>query len=145
MDIDAALIAGTPCRAIARQFGPGRGAIERHAKHAATVTEGVRVVAADRQKSVLERVRELGVIARRALDAAGLQDPSTPVMGGLDAMRELGRLLELEARITGELAPKKVDVTNTTEVRTPKEALAFMERLRPALEQAARDEEGAVH
>ncbi len=92
-------------------------------------------------RSVLEKVRELQRVAQSALDAAMLDSPK---LDALDAMRELGRLMELEAKLTGEIAPKRVEQT-VTHMRTPREALSFMDRLRPALEQQAAEDEGERH
>ncbi len=92
--------------------------------------------AANRQMTVLEKVRVLTVAgADVARQQAGI--------GELDHTK----LLELEAKLSGELVKKvESNTTVTTRPQTPREALAFMDRLRPALEQqVAEDEEREKH
>lgn len=93
---------------------------------------------------MLAKVLELQAEALSIFEAVKADlEGTTP----LDAAREVGRLLELEAKLTGAFAPKQVEVTSHGP-QTPAEALALFDRMRPALEaQAAEDAaaEGAKH
>lgn len=140
--IDTALVKGDSTRLVATRHGVSQSAIARHSAHAATVTQVRAEVEAKRQRSVLERVRELSAEVGKQFDAASAVESLTAA----EASRELGRLLELEAKLTGELAPKRVEQTTTVQLMTPREALDYMERMMPVLRaQAEEDEKGATH
>jgi hypothetical protein len=102
-EIDEALLAGEPLRSIAKGVSLSPAAIFRHKSHL-----GERLVAVHKQqeareaRTLAERLDELArfanTLAREAVDGG---DKRTALLG----VRELARLLELEARASCELAP----------------------------------------
>lgn len=108
-EIDAAIVSGEPHRVIAARYGISKAGVGRHARHAVTVATAKQEAAETIERTVLDRIREIGRLARAQFEAALLlcEEPMTAT----DAMREMGRMLELEAKLTGALAPKKVEHT----------------------------------
>lgn len=111
--IDRALVLGRESmRALAKRYGMDRHSLARH--RAAHMSPALAKVAAERQeagpRSALERLEELLTEARAVL--------ATAKAGGqgqlsLAAIRELRGLVELTARITGELDERpQVNVLN---------------------------------
>jgi hypothetical protein len=110
-EIEHAVLRGESHRAVAQQFAVPRGAVARHLKHvSAALTQARKLRAVEHGKSISLQFRELktqaGQIKARA-DRAG--DCRTSLL----ALREKARLVELEARLTGELNEKpEVKVVN---------------------------------
>jgi hypothetical protein len=109
--IDAALVQGGTVRDIAGQYGVSKTAADRHRAHiAAPIVQAVAKVEAEHQRGVLEQVRHRRMQLARQFEA-GLEDGERK-MALVDLVREEARLLDLEAKLTGELAPqKKLSVT----------------------------------
>ncbi len=102
--IDAALLAGTPIRGIARTFRVSEDALSRHKEHVAPALakahEAAEVAKAD---DLLARVqglvREADAILREARGEGEGRDPHL----ALKAIDRLTKLTELFARLAGEL------------------------------------------
>jgi hypothetical protein len=105
-EIEQALLRGDSHQTISLQFSVSRGVVSRHLRHIGEAVKRARELAEveiERGKSVLMQLRELvsqaqylGLRAERAGD----------IRTGLAALRDLTRILELEARLTGELNEK---------------------------------------
>lgn len=103
-EIEQALLRGLSHRAISQQFTVSCGVVDRHLKHVSQDMKHAReLIEVERGKSLLVQLRELGsqaqylgVRAERAGD----------VRTALTALRELTRILELEARLTGKFDEK---------------------------------------
>jgi hypothetical protein len=135
-DIDSALVRGVPYRRVATQHGVSEQSVRRHIQHASDIKVAANETAEKHQRSVLERVRELSGLLEEQLEAVASVSPPDDALG---ITKELSRLLELEAKLTGELAPKKVEQT-VTHVQTAREALDFFKRVTPMLEEQAAEE-----
>ena len=132
--IDLAVVGGSSRRHIAAQYKVSSSSVQRHVAQCFGVADRT-VMARDAAyvESSLARVRKLIAAAQQVVDTAPHEYTA------LEAMRELGRLIELEAKLSGELV-KRVDATVTQGPQTPREALDLFDRMRPALEaQAAED------
>lgn len=115
-EIDAALVSGTSLRKIAERFGVSSTALHRHRDH---VSAAVVAVAAERDRdqarTLLDRVEDLEVHARRILEAA---EEAGNVHQQLGALRELRGIVELLGKATGELrdvAPLTVNLFTTSD------------------------------
>jgi hypothetical protein len=148
--IEQAVLSGKSLRDTARQFGTpqhpvSKDAVQRHRPHMAELI----AVAAERQIShgddLATQVRELIARARMLGEKA---EQAADLRGAVMAVREMGRLLELTARLTGELdqSAKHLHVhlpSREDGVATAQELLlaclerdemaAFVERLRDRL------------
>jgi hypothetical protein len=100
-EIEHALLRGESHRAIAQQFTAPRGAVARHLKHVSTaLTQARKLREIEDGKSVLIQLRELNLQAEQLKARA---DRAGDYRTSLLAVREKTRLVELEARLTGEL------------------------------------------
>jgi len=100
--IDAALLAGQSLRDIARQYRVGKDAIARYRNERMPVPLAVAKKSAEvaRGVSVLEQIRVLATDAQRIGNRAEAEgDLRTALMG----VRELVRIVELQAKLSGEL------------------------------------------
>ena len=100
-EIDAALVTGSTLRDIARRYGVSKDAASRHKAHVSRALS--QVVAARQQagsKTALDRIEHLHDRAMRVLDTAEAEGKASL---SLAAVRELRSLVELIAKITGEL------------------------------------------
>jgi hypothetical protein len=109
--IDQALVEGkTSYRSIARQYSGALtvSSIERHRKHLpAVLVSGAHAAEASRADDLLSKIRQLEADCRRVLGVAeGAKDLKTTVA----AIRESTRLIELLARLSGELKDKSIAV-----------------------------------
>ena len=99
--IDAELVRGGSQRATARQWDLSKDAVRRHGAH---VSASLARVVSEREtagaRSALERLEELHARAMRLLDAA---DSEGKASLSLQAIRECRALVEVLAKITGEL------------------------------------------
>ncbi len=100
-EVDAALLAGTPYRVAASRYESSVGALQRHREHIAPALaiakQAERVAAAD---SILDKVAGLEADARRIGAAAEADGDGRTALA---AVRELTRIVELLARLRGEL------------------------------------------
>jgi hypothetical protein len=103
-EIEHALLRGESHRAIAQQFTAPRGAVARHLKHVSTaLTQARKLREIEDGKSILIQLRELKIQAENLRVRA---DRAGDYRSALVAVREMTRLVELEARLTGELAER---------------------------------------
>ena len=100
-EIERALLHGESNRAVAQRFTVARSAVASHLKHVSTaLTQARKLREIEDGKSILIQLRELKIQAenlRLRADRAG------DYRSALVAVRETTRLVELEARLTGEL------------------------------------------
>jgi hypothetical protein len=99
--IDAELLRGVPTRTIGDQYGPSHQSLLRHrqhvAEHVALAHDAREIAGAD---TLLAKVADLERQARRLLDKSERQGK----LGvSVAALRELRGIVELLARVTGEL------------------------------------------
>ena len=112
-EIEHSLLRGESHRAVAQQFTVPRGAVARHLEHVSTaLTQARKLKEVEDGRSILVQLRELNLRAeqlRARADRAG--DYRTALL----ALREIARLVELEARLTGELNEKpETKIVNLT-------------------------------
>lgn len=98
-EIEHAMLRGESHRAIAQQFTVPRGAVASHLKHV-SLTEARKLREVEDGKSILIQLRELKIQAEQIKARA---DRAGDYRTSLLAVREKTRLVELEARLTGEL------------------------------------------
>jgi DNA-binding transcriptional ArsR family regulator len=100
-EIEHALLRGESHRAVAQQFTVPRGAVGWHLKHVSTaLTQARKLREVEDGKSILIQLRDLKIQAEQSRARA---DRAGDYRGALVAVREKTRLVELEARLTGEL------------------------------------------
>jgi hypothetical protein len=105
------VLRGESHRAVAQQFAVPRGAVARHLKHvSAALTQARKLGEVEDGKSTLIQLRELKIQAEQIKARA---DRAGDYRTSLLALREKTRLVELEARLTGELNEKpEVKIVN---------------------------------
>lgn len=100
--IDAALLAGQSLRDIARQYGVGKDAVARYRNERMPVPLAVAKESAEAARGVgiVEQIRALATDAQRIGNRAEAEgDLRTALLG----VRELVRIVELQAKLSGEL------------------------------------------
>ena len=98
------LLRGESHCAVAQQFTVPRGAVARHLKHVSTaLTQARKLREVEDGKSILIQLRELILEVEQVITRA---DRAGDYRAALVALREKTRLVELEARLTGELNEK---------------------------------------
>lgn len=113
-ELDAAHIAGASIRELAKRFGRNKDTVQRHVRsHIPAATERAAAAAhvreAEHGDSILAELGDLQNEARRLQSRAeGKRDYRTAIA----AVRELVRLVELKARLLGELRDREINVTN---------------------------------
>lgn len=100
-EIEHTLLRGESHRAVAQQFNVPRGAVARHLKHvSAALTQVRKLREIEAGKSIWIQLLELKMQAETIKAKADrIGDHRTSLL----ALREKTRLVELEARLTGEL------------------------------------------
>lgn len=99
--VDEAIVLGGSLRDIARRFGVSKDAVSRHRAHVSpALSRLVAKRAAAGPKSALARLEELYGRASNVLDAAESEGKASL---SLAAVRELRGIVEVLAKITGEL------------------------------------------
>lgn len=110
-EIERALLRGESHHAVAQQFTISRGAVARHLKHVSTALTQAQEVEED-GKSILRRVGELILQAEQVKARANREGDYRTALA---ALREMTRLVELQARLTGELQEKhETKIVNLT-------------------------------
>lgn len=101
-DIDQALVAGETFRALSRQYKLSKDALRRHKlEHLPkAMAEAQKAVETTRGDSLLDQLRALQEQAHRIAEKAEKNGNFTAALGGI---RELVRIVELLARMQGEL------------------------------------------
>lgn len=99
--IEQELLTGRPYRSVAKQFAAAPDAVFRHKRHLPG-----KLVKAEEAKQVAQAetlIEQLGVLNEKARDLAAKAEASGDYRTALLAVRELVRIVELCARLTGEL------------------------------------------
>ncbi len=100
-EVDRALVKGSSLREIARRFNVSRDAVFRHKRHAlGSIAKARQKAEVKRGASLEERLTDL---AAKAQNIAAKAERGGDLRTALVGLRELTRLLELEARITGQI------------------------------------------
>jgi hypothetical protein len=100
-EIDQALLAGEPLRNIAERVSLSVSSLFRHKSHLSETLKKSRDVAeVSRADSLIHQLKRLTEDARRIQEKA---EAAEDYRGALAGVRELTRLVELAARLTGEL------------------------------------------
>ena len=109
--IDAELLEGKPFRELANRFGTSSAALFRHRQtHIQDRLQKLHdVEEISKAKTLLEQIDELKVKARQILDAAERDGDFKTALSGV---RELSRLIELVAKLTGELRAAQINILN---------------------------------
>jgi transposase len=113
-EIDQAHIAGASIRDLAKRFGRNKDTIQKHVKHhiPAATQRAVAVAHAretDHGDSILAEVNDLRDEAKRLQAKA---EAKRDIRTAIAAIRELVRLVELKARLLGELRDREINITN---------------------------------
>jgi hypothetical protein len=100
-NIDRALLAGEPLRNIAERVSLSVTSLFRHKSHLSeTLKESHKAAEASRADSLVDQLKQLTEDARRIQQKA---EAANDYRSALAAVRELTRLVELAARLTGAL------------------------------------------
>jgi len=112
-EIEHALLRGESNRAVAEQFTVSRGAVAGHFKHVSTALIQARKLGEiECGKSIFLQLRELKLEAQQLRARA---DRTGDSRTALAALREEIRLVELEARLSGQLDEKpETNIVNVT-------------------------------
>lgn len=112
--IEQAHLDGTPYRELAQRFGRSRTTIQQHikahlpnaAQKALRAADGREIAAGDRLLADINDLRHKAEALRLKAEKKG--DLRTAMQG----IRELGRLIELMARMLGEIRDREISITN---------------------------------
>ena len=112
-EIEHTLLRGESHRAVAQQFTVSRGAVARHLKHVSTaLTEARKLRDVEDGKSIWIQLRELYIQADHIKARAYREGDYRTALG---ALRDQTRLVELKARLTGQLNEKpETAIVNVT-------------------------------
>ena len=106
--INNAIIDGETLQVIANKFGFHPSTISRHKAHVADkISKAAVICDAQEGASVLQKISDLMQKAHDLLDTA---EQSGDVKTAIQAVREARGCLELMARVSGELAPEKIQI-----------------------------------
>lgn len=106
--LEASHVSGTPLRALAKQYGKDKGTIHKHLREhlpRAVVQAAQTIEERSHGDGIISEVLTLRDEARRLLAKA---EAKGDVRTAISGIRELTRLLELKARIVGELRDKEI-------------------------------------
>ena len=107
-DIDKAIISGETLQKIADRFDLHPSTISRHKNHIADkITKASIICDAQEGANVLQKVSGLLKKAHDLLDTA---EQSGDIRTAIQAVRETRGCLELLARVSGEMAPEKLEI-----------------------------------
>jgi hypothetical protein len=105
--IDAAFVSGESFQSLARRFGESRSALVRHTKSHLSDAVASRPAPVSRTESLVHQIDELKTKARSILDKAESQGDLRTALAGI---QELARLIELLAKLSGELRPAQLNI-----------------------------------
>jgi transposase-like protein len=120
-EIDRQVIAGSPIRKIAASFGITQQSLRRHAD--AHISRSV-AAAASREQAEVAEVRDASLLDqarehhKRALAIMAKAYGSGDLRTALAGIREATRLLELQGRLLGQVAPTSVNILISNEFKT---------------------------
>jgi hypothetical protein len=112
-EIDRALLNAEPVRQVATRFGLSSTGLQRHQKHIATsLVKASEAAEVGKASSVLEFIQKLVAKGHDFMDQAEKKGDLRTAMSGL---RELTRMAELLAKLTGELDQRsETSILNVT-------------------------------
>lgn len=129
-EIDRALIAGEASRVIARHTAVSRDAVFRHSQHLSlTLVKSHEAAEITHADSLLDQLQELQADARRIKRKAEADKDYRSALAGV---RELVRIVEVMARISGEIEERTrlaVAIVKPVEEMTCEELTAELERI----------------
>lgn len=123
--MDKLLLRGEQLNAVARRFSVSEDALGRHKKHMQLVI--AKAAALVEQKDVAYGSSLLAEVARIRSDAEHLQVESErrqDVRGALRAIHERLAVVELEAKLSGQIEPQK-NLTINVQAISPEEAIEY--------------------
>ena len=123
--MDKLLLRGEQLKSVARRYSVSDDALGRHKKHMQAVI--VKAAAVVEQKDVVYGSALLAEIARIRADAERLQlesESRRDVRGALRAIHERLAVVELEARLSGQIDSQK-NVTINVQAISPEEAIEY--------------------
>ncbi len=103
--IDLALVRGDSHRTVVDRFNLAKSSVTRHAKHSRAVVRATNAADVNHERTVLAGVKEMQAAALAVFEAVKYE---TEGLSPLDAIREVARLLDQEAKLTGAYAPKEI-------------------------------------
>jgi len=107
-EIDRALISQSSYRSVAKRFGVSQPATFRHRQHMpATLVRAHEVQEIAQADSLVDELRGLATKARTLTAQA---EESGDIRTALMGLREIARILELRARVAGEIAGAQVSI-----------------------------------
>jgi hypothetical protein len=113
MRVEHALLAGEPYRDIALRFKVSRDAVARHRKHiAATVVKSLDSEQITQSESLLAQLEELKTEAQRLKQKA---ERAGDYRAALAAVRELCRIVELVAKLCGQMESRSETIGRITQ------------------------------
>src|SRR5437764_7559675 len=124
--MDKALLRGEQLKSVARRYGVSDDALGRHRKHMQTVI--VKAAALVEQKDLAYGSALLAEIARIRADAERLQVESErrqDVRSALRAIHERLAVVELEAKLSGQIDTSPKNVTINVQMISPEEAMEY--------------------
>jgi hypothetical protein len=124
--MDKALLRGEQLKAVARRYGVSDDALGRHRKHMQMVI--AKAAAVVEQKDLAYGSALLAEIGRIRADAERLQIESErrqDIRGALRAIHERLAVVELEAKLSGQIESGQKNVTINLQTVSPEEALQY--------------------
>jgi hypothetical protein len=124
--MDKALLRGEQLKAVARHYGVSDDALGRHRRHIQMVI--AKAAAVVEQKDLAYGSALLAEIGRIRADAERLQIESErrqDVRGALRAIHERLAVVELEAKLSGQIESGQKNVTINLQTVSPEEALQY--------------------
>src|SRR5689334_4647648 len=107
-EINRALITNKPYRSVAKRFGVSEPATFRHRQHMPTAL--VKAREAEEIAKADSLVDELHALASKARALMAKAEESDDIKTALVGLREIARLLELRARVAGEISAAQVQI-----------------------------------
>ena len=136
-DLERAHIAGATVRELAIRFGRNKSTISAHLnKHVPQAAQRARDAAQARAVEAGDSIlNELHTLCEEARRLQGKAERKNDVRTAIAAIRELVRMVELKARILGEIRDKEVSITNLQiDLETAaRMAEMFLARRRPSI------------
>lgn len=110
-EVDAALVEGDSFRNVAKRFGTSSSAMFRHQEShvSARLLKAQEIAEVSGADHLVEQVEDLKRKARQILQKA---EAGGDLRTALAGVRELSRLIELIAKLTGELKTTQVNILN---------------------------------
>jgi len=113
-NIDINLVAGISFRDLSRRFKIDKSALHRHKKNhiPTTLVKAEKTKELSRANNLIEKIEELRVKAERILRKAEANGDYRTALSGI---RELTRIIEILARMQGEIQNQNINIVLNTE------------------------------